>query len=107
VLFDNYVAQVDADAKSDLPIVGDLPLAASHPPQHLCGTTHRIDDASELGKQAVAGVLHHAAPMLLDRWMGQLGEMRLDPIVSALLIRTHQPRVARHIGGEDRGQTAG
>ena len=55
MLFDNYVTQVDADAKSDLPVVGELPLAASHPPLHLCGTTHRIDDACELGKQDPAG----------------------------------------------------
>src|SRR5215472_15325120 len=33
--------------------------------------------------------------------------MRLEPLVRAFLVGTHQSRVARHIGGEDRGKTAG
>jgi len=107
VLFDNYVTQVDADAKSDLPVVGELPLAASHPPLHLCGTTHRIDDACELGKQAVARVLDRPAPVLLDLRLDQLPEMRPEALVRAFLVHAHQARVARDIGGENCGQTAG
>ena len=33
-------------------------------------------------------------------------EMRLEPLVRALLIRAHQARVPRHVGGEDRGEAA-
>jgi hypothetical protein len=33
--------------------------------------------------------------------------MRLEPLVRPFLIRTHQPRIPRHIGGEDRGEAAG
>src|SRR5580704_2397387 len=32
--------------------------------------------------------------------------MRLEAFERAFLVRPHQPRVARHIGGEDRGETA-
>ena len=32
--------------------------------------------------------------------------MRLEAIERAFLVGPHQPRVARHIGGEDRGETA-
>src|SRR5437868_2924156 len=33
--------------------------------------------------------------------------MRLDALVRAFLIGAHQARIAHHIGGEDRGKTAG
>ena len=33
-------------------------------------------------------------------------EMRLEPFVRPLLIRAHQARIARHVGGEDRGEAA-
>jgi len=36
-----------------------------------------------------------------------MAAMRLEPFVRALLVRTHQARIAWHIGGEDRGETAG
>src|SRR5437773_11309581 len=32
--------------------------------------------------------------------------MRCDAFVRPLLVRPHQPRVARHSGGKDRGETA-
>jgi hypothetical protein len=38
--------------------------------------------------------------------MDQLREMRPQPRVRALLVRPHQARAARHIGGEDRGEAA-
>ena len=36
----------------------------------------------------------------------QLPEMRFEAFVRAFLIHAHQPRVTRHIGGEDRSETA-
>ena len=32
--------------------------------------------------------------------------MRLEAFVRAFLVRAHQTRAARHIGGQDRGETA-
>ena len=34
-------------------------------------------------------------------------QMRLQPLERALLVRSHQARIAGHIGGEDRGEAAG
>ena len=65
--------------------------------------------STTLGKfrqQAVAGVLDDPAPVLLDLRIDQLPEMRLEPFVRPLLIRAHQARVPRHVGGEDRGEAA-
>jgi hypothetical protein len=44
--------------------------------------------------------------VLLDLWVDELAAMRLEAFERAFLVRSHQPRVARHIGGEDRGETA-
>ena len=63
----------------------------------------RVYHARKFRQQAVAGVLYDAAPVLLDLRIDQLPEMRLEAFVRAFLIRTHQARIARHIGGEDRG----
>ena len=45
--------------------------------------------------------------MLADRRINEFDEIRLDALVGAFLIGTHQARIARHIGGEDSGETAG
>jgi hypothetical protein len=41
--------------------------------------------------------------MLLDLRIGQFAEMGLEAFVRALLVGAHQPRIALHIGGKDRG----
>ena len=47
------------------------------------------------------------AMMLADFRIDQFDEMRLEALVRAFLIRTHQARIAHHIRREDRGETAG
>jgi hypothetical protein len=44
--------------------------------------------------------------MLLGLRIDQLSEMGLESLVRPLLIRSHQARVARDVGGEDRGKAA-
>jgi hypothetical protein len=44
--------------------------------------------------------------MLADLRVDELAAMRLETLVRGLLVRAHQARVPRHIGGEDRGKTA-
>ena len=43
--------------------------------------------------------------MLGDRRIEELAAQRLEAFERAFLVRPHQPRVACHIGGEDRGKT--
>ena len=45
--------------------------------------------------------------MLGDLGINKLAAQRLEPFERAFLVRTHQARIPRHIGGEDRGETAG
>jgi hypothetical protein len=78
----------------------------SHSALHFNGGPNRIDHAPELGEEPVPGVLYDPAAMLPDFRIDQLAEMRLQPFVRPILIRSHQARVPRHIGGEDRGEAA-
>jgi hypothetical protein len=107
VALDNDVVEIDADAKPDAPLVGQLGLAVEHAALHFGRTAHRVDDAGEFRQHAVAGGLDDAAVMLADLRIDHFGEMRLEALMRAFLVRPHQPRIARHIGGEDRGETAG
>ena len=51
-------------------------------------------------------VLDDPAPVLADLRIDQFAQMRLEAFVCAFLIRAHQARIADHIRGEDRGETA-
>jgi hypothetical protein len=101
------VAEIDADAESDAPVFGHFDFAVHHRPLDLDGAAHRIHDAREFHEQAVAGRLHDAAVVLLDFRIDELAAMRLEAFERPFLIHSHQARVSRHIGGEDRGETAG
>jgi hypothetical protein len=39
-------------------------------------------------------------------WINQLSAMRLEAFKCPFLVYAHQARIAPHIGGEDRGETA-
>jgi len=44
--------------------------------------------------------------MLPDFRVDELAAMRLQAVEGALLVRSHKPRITRHIGGEDRRKAA-
>src|SRR5215472_5200417 len=60
----------------------------------------------ELGQEPVAGGLYDPTPVLGEFRLDQLPEMGFEPLVRALLIRPHQTRVPRHLGGENCGEAA-
>ena len=68
-----------------------------HLPLHLDRAAHRVDDAGELGKEAVAGGLDDATPMLGDFGIAEFAANRAQSGERALLIFAHQPRIAGHI----------
>ena len=106
VALSNHVAQVDPHTELDPPLRRGVRVALGHPPLHLDGAADGIHDARELGKKAVAGGLYDAASVLGDLGVDQFPKVGLEPFVCPLLIRAHQPGIAGHIGGEDRGETA-
>ena len=102
----NDVAEIDADAELDPLFLRDLSIALGHPLLHFDSATHRIDNAGELNKQAIAGGFDDAPAMLLDLGIPQLAADRLQRCERTFLVRSHQSRIARDIGGQDRGKTA-
>jgi hypothetical protein len=106
VFLSDHVAKVDADAECDTPLLWRFGVTVGHAALDLNGATHRIDHAWKFRQQSVAGILYRMAAVLLDLGLNQLAEMRLEPLVRPLLIRAHQARVPRHVGGEDRGEAA-
>src|SRR5215468_3364134 len=66
VLFNDYVAEVDAYAKPDAPLLGRLGLAVGHPALDLHSAAHRVDDAGKFRQHAVTGGLHDTAVVLGD-----------------------------------------
>jgi hypothetical protein len=103
----DHVAEIDPDPEPDPAVLGYPGLAVDHCPLQFHGTAHRVDDAREFRQHAIASILDDAAGMLADLRVEELAAMRLEALVRALLVRAHQPRIARHIGSEDRGKTAG
>jgi len=89
VLFNDYVAKVDANAEPDPALFSDLGLPVDHPTLDPDGAAHGVHHTRELRQEAVAGVLYDPAPVLRDLWLDQLAEMRLEAFVCALLIGAH------------------
>ncbi len=96
------VAEIDPDPKGNALVLGHLGVAVRHRPLDLDGAAHRIDDARKFHQHAVAGGLDDAPVMLPDFRVDELAAMRLQAVEGAFLVRSHQPRITRHIGGEDR-----
>jgi hypothetical protein len=74
---------------------------------HRDGAARRIDDHGKLHQQAVAGGLDDAAVVLGDLRIDELAAQRFEALERALLVRPHQARIPRHIGGKDRREAAG
>jgi hypothetical protein len=89
------------DAEDDALILGDTGVAVDHRPLDLDRAADRIDNARKLDQHAVASGLDDAAAMPADLRIDKLAAMGLQTLERALLIRSHQPRIARGIGGED------
>jgi hypothetical protein len=99
VVLDNDVAEIDPDPEPDPAALGHPGLAIDHCPLQVGGTADRVDDAPEFREHPVAGRLDDATGMLADLRVDERAAMRLEAFVRAFLVRAHQARIARHIGG--------
>ena len=71
-VFDDDVADIDADAKFDPASRRHGGIAVGHSALHLDGTAHRINHTGEFDEQAVAGRLDDATAVLGDLGIAQL-----------------------------------
>jgi hypothetical protein len=98
-VLEDDVAEIDPNPKFDPALLGRSRLAIDHRPLQFGGTAYRVDDAREFRQHAVAGRFDDAARMLFDLRFDELAAMRLKPRMRVFLVRTHEARVPRHIGG--------
>src|SRR6516164_6817910 len=89
------------NAKFDAPLCRCCGVAGDHLPLQLDRAAHRVDDAGELDKQAVAGSFDDATPMLGDFGIAEFTANRAQRRERALFVLAHQPRVAGDIDGQD------
>jgi len=99
VAVDDHVAEIDPDAKAQAALLGEIQIAVGHPALDFAGAAHRIDDAGKFRQHAIAGGLYDAPAMLFDLRIDEFAEMPSQPFMRAFLIRPHQKRVPRHVGG--------
>ena len=71
----DHVAEIDADAKSQAALLGEVQIAVGHRALDFAGTAHRVDDAGEFRQHAVAGGLDDPAVMLADLRIDQFAQM--------------------------------
>ena len=105
--FGNHVTEIDADAEPHALLRGNSEVAVMHAALHLDRAKHGFDDAWKFRQKPVTGILDDAAVVLLDFGIDEFTPMRHQEIVNPLLIGLHETRVARKIGEEDRGESAG
>ena len=101
------VADMDADAKFDSPILGHSGVALDEAVLHFDRAAHRIDHAAELDDRAVAGALDDAAVMGGDGGVDEIAAEAPKPREGAILVLTGEPAVADDVGHQDRGEFPG
>ena len=98
---------MDADPKFDALVRRDLGVALDHRSLDFNGAVHRVDDAPELDDCAIAGALDDAAVVHGDGRVDQVAAERPQPRQNPVLVGSGKPRIADHVGHQDRGQFSG
>ena len=99
VVLDDHVAQVHADAQPDLALDRPLRFALVQLALYVHRALHGLDDAGELGEDAVAHELHDAAPPFRDPRLHEFLAQGREPRQGARLVLSHETRVGDHVGG--------
>ena len=103
----DHVAEMDADPKFDALVRRDPSVALDHRPLDFNGAVHCVDDTAELDNAAVAGALDDAAVVHGDGRIDQVAAERPQPRQNPVLVGSGKPRIADHVGHQDRGQFSG
>src|SRR5262249_45937223 len=106
-ILDYNIPYIDTDAKLDALLVRDRGITVGHAGLHLGRAAQRIDDAGKLDQEPVACRLDEPAVVRGDSRIDQFSPDSPEPGEGAAPVRPHQARIPCHVGGEDRGETAG
>jgi hypothetical protein len=96
VVFDDHVAEIDADAQLDAVVRRRARVPLGYRLLDLDCAAHRIDDAGKFDQQAVAGGLDDAALVFGDFRIEELAAQRLEALVRGFLIRPSAANTPPH-----------
>ena len=103
---DDNVTEMDADAQGDAVIRLDRVIGFGDGALRRDGAFDRIDRAGELDQGAIAHELDDATTMSGDDRVEDVGAERLKARQGADLVGPHEPRIADHVGAQNRRQPA-
>jgi hypothetical protein len=106
VAIDDHIAEIDADPQVDPSPLGQAGVAFGHAALEGYCAFDRIDDADELGQQAVAHYLEDTVVSSADLRFEQFLAMRPQALEGIGLILFHEPTVPDHVCGKDCGEAA-
>ena len=95
------IAEVDADAQHEPPILGNILVGGIHGLLQLDGAGDRVRRAGELYQHAVSHHFDDSAMMRGDQWLSNFSATGLERSESAGLVHPHQAAVADHIGSKN------
>jgi hypothetical protein len=98
----HYVANIDAHTESNAPVFHIASCKLMNAALELNSSANSLDRAREFRQEPVASVLHDAAAMLGDGRVDNLRQERSQFGVRSLFVVVHEPRVTRHVSGQDR-----
>ena len=85
----------------------DAGVALDHGVLHFDRAAHRVDHAAELDDAAIAGALDDAAMVHGDGGIDQVAAQRPQPRQNSVFVGAGEPRIADHIGHQDRREFSG
>src|SRR6202035_2673241 len=103
----DHIAEMNADAKEDAPVLRHFDIAFDHRALHFNREAHRINDAAELDDAAVAGALDDAAMMNGNERVDQVAAERPEARQNSIFVRTGEPAITDHVGNQDRRNFSG
>src|SRR5262249_43674515 len=84
-LFD-HVADMNANAELDAPVLGHAGVPLHHRVLHFDGAPDRVDRTAELHNCAVAGALHYAPVVYCNGWIDQIASEGPQPRQYPILV---------------------
>ena len=101
------VADMNADAELDSPVLGHAGVALDEAVLNLDRATDRVHDAAKLDNASIAGAFDDAAVMHRDGRVDQIAAEGSEPREDAILVRAGEPAVADDVGHQDRRELSG
>src|SRR5262249_12618481 len=104
---DHHITQVNSYPELD-PLLGrHVCISAVHSALYIHSAAHRVHHGRKLDQNAITCGLNDPAAMEGHGRVDQLAAKLAEALERAFLVNSSQPRIARHVGGQDGGKLAG